>query len=92
MNQAMESPYIVDITIQGMMLVLVLSMPTIVIATAAGLIVSLLQALTQIQEQTLGFAIKLIVVTLTLVFTAEFMAAELFNYTLLIFNTFPAHK
>lgn len=84
----MEEPYILDLTVQGMMLVLILSMPAIILATIAGLGVSLLQALTQIQEQTLGFAVKLIVVTVTLLLSAQFTASELFNYSLHIFTTF----
>lgn len=85
----MEDPYIIDLTVQGMMLVLVLSMPAIILATFAGVGISLLQALTQIQEQTLGFAIKLIVVILTLLLTAHFMVGELFNYSMNIFKEFP---
>ncbi len=85
----MEDPYIIDLTVQGMMLVLILSMPAIILATIAGVGISLLQALTQIQEQTLGFAIKLIVVILTLLLTAHFMVGELFNYSMNIFKDFP---
>ncbi|PWU06119.1 MAG: EscS/YscS/HrcS family type III secretion system export apparatus protein [Verrucomicrobia bacterium] len=85
----MEDPHIIDLTVQGMVLVLILSMPAIVLATFSGLLVSLLQALTQIQEQTLGFAVKLIVVILTLLLTAHFMAGELFNYSLNLFKEFP---
>lgn len=85
----MEDPFIVDLTVQGMVLVLILSMPAIILATLSGLLVSLLQALTQIQEQTLGFAIKLIVVVLTLLLTAHFMVGELFNYSLNLFKQFP---
>lgn len=84
----MNEPVILDLTIQGMILVLLLSMPAIILATIAGLVVSLFQALTQIQEQTLGFAIKLIVVVATILLTANFMAAELYNYTNNIFDTF----
>ncbi len=84
----MEEPIFIELTVQGMILVLVLSMPAILLATIAGLGVSLFQALTQIQEQTLGFAIKLIVTTVTLIFTANYMAAELFNYTEYIMTTF----
>lgn len=85
----MEDPYIIDITVQAMMLVLILSMPAIILATIAGVGISLLQALTQIQEQTLGFAVKLIIVIATLLLTAHFMVSELFNYTINIFKDFP---
>lgn len=85
----MDDPYIIDLTIQGMTLVLILSLPAIILATFAGLSVSLLQALTQIQEQTLGFAIKLIVVVLTLLLSAHFMIGELYNFAINIFTEFP---
>lgn len=78
-----------QLTVQGMFLVLVLSMPAILLATIAGLFISILQALTQIQEQTLGFAIKLIVVIMTMLFSANYLAAELFNYAEYIFTQIP---
>lgn len=84
----MHEAVTVDLTIQAMILVLVLSMPAILLSTLAGLGVSLLQALTQIQEQTLAFAVKLIVATAALILTAHFMAIELFNFTQFIFSSF----
>jgi type III secretory pathway component EscS len=52
----------------------------------------LIQALTQVQEQTLGFAVKLIVVTLVLLLTAGWTGAEMYKFTLHIFDTFPTLK
>jgi hypothetical protein len=51
----MSQAFILDITAKALILVLILSMPPIIAATLMGLLVSLLQALTQIQEQTLSF-------------------------------------
>lgn len=85
MNQA----YIINITNQTLILVLILSLPPIVVATVVGVIVSLFQALTQVQEQTLSFAVKLIVVTLVLIATAAWTGAEVINFTTHIFDTFP---
>ena len=76
-------------TNQALVLVLILSMPPIIVATVVGVLVSLIQALTQVQEQTLGFAVKLIVVTLVLLLTAGWTGAELYKFTLQIFDTFP---
>ena len=59
---------------------LVLSLPTVLIAAAVGTLVSLLQALTQIQEQTLGFVAKLVAVVVTLFATAGWMGNELFTF------------
>lgn len=72
-----------------MMLVMILSMPPIVVASVVGIIVSLLQALTQIQEQTLSFAIKLIAVAITIAAMAGILGSELLNFTLHLFNDFP---
>lgn len=85
----MSEDIVVNLTVQGMLLVLLLSMPAILLATIAGLGVSLLQAVTQIQEQTLGFAVKLIVVIVTLLFTAYFLASEMYKFTDYIFTIFP---
>ena len=46
---------ILHFTSQTLWLVLILSMPPVLVAALVGTLVSLLQALTQIQEQTLGF-------------------------------------
>ena len=77
---------ILEYTVKAASLMLLISLLPIVIATLIGLIVSLLQALTQIQEQTLSFAVKLIAVALTLLLSMNWMGAELYNYTLAIFE------
>lgn len=86
----MDQATVLDFTVKAMTLVLWLSMPPIIVATVIGVIVSLLQALTQIQEQTLSFAIKLVVVTFTLLFTAQWMGSEMLNFAQYIFERFPA--
>ncbi len=74
---------------QCLIIIVQLSMLPIVVATVIGVIVSLLQALTQIQEQTLGFAVKLIAITLTILFAASWMGAQLLLYTQEIFAHLP---
>ena len=74
---------------QCLILILKLSMIPIVVATVIGLLVSLLQALTQIQEQTLGFAVKLIAISGTIMAASSWMGGELFLYTQDIFAHFP---
>ncbi|MFN3146715.1 MAG: type III secretion system export apparatus subunit SctS [Paracoccaceae bacterium] len=74
---------------QAMILVMVLSMPPIVVASLVGIVVSLLQALTQVQEQTLSFAIKLIAVAVTLAAMAGILGSEMLNFTIELFETFP---
>lgn len=84
----MNEAVIIDYTVKAMLLVLLLSMPPILVATLFGVGVSLLQALTQVQEQTLGFAVKLVAVTVTLLLSVHFIGGELFNFTQQLFSNF----
>ncbi|WP_445222847.1 type III secretion system export apparatus subunit SctS (plasmid) [Bradyrhizobium sp. Pa8] len=81
----MNSATLTYAAIAALKLTLVLSMPAVLVATAAGLIVSVVQALTQVQEQTLPFAVKLTCVSLVLVATAGWFE-ELSRYTMNIFD------
>jgi type III secretion HrpO family protein len=81
--------YILDYANKAMLLMLMLSLPPIVVATAVGLLVSLFQALTQIQEQTLAFAVKLVAVILTLAAVTTWIGAELYRLAVEIFERFP---
>jgi type III secretion protein S len=77
---------VLELTTHAMVLVLVLSMPPIIVATVTGILVSLVQALTQVQEQTLSFAVKLISVTITLALTATWLGGEILLFTRNIFD------
>lgn len=81
---------ILDYTVQAMMLVLVLSLPPIIVASVVGILVGLFQAVTQIQEQTFSFALKLVAVIVTILVTARWIGGELFNFTERLFVLFPA--
>ena len=84
----MQHAEILQYAQQCLMLILKLSMIPIVVATVLGLLVSLLQALTQIQEQTLGFAVKLIAISITIMMCAPWLGGQLMLYTQDIFNHF----
>lgn len=85
----MEVVDIVSHVVKALLLVLWLSLPPILVASVVGTLFSLFQALTQIQEQTLSFAIKLIAVGITLFLTARWVGGEIFNYTVSLFDAFP---
>jgi len=84
----MSQAQIVEYARTCLIIVLQLSLIPICVATVLGILVSLLQALTQIQEQTLGFAIKLIAISLTIMICASWMGGRLLLYTQDIFNNF----
>jgi type III secretion protein S len=83
----MSEADIVAYTAKALLLVLILSLPPIVVAAVVGTVVSLLQALTQIQEQTLSFAIKLIAVSITIFLTSRWLGGELLLYTTALFDS-----
>ena len=82
----MHDPHILTLTAQALMLTLLLSMPPIIAASAVGLLISLIQALTQIQEQTLPFAFKLVAVVISIFLTSRWMGIEIYNFSIAIMN------
>jgi type III secretion protein S len=84
----MTSNEIVGYLVQALYLSLALSMPSILVASLVGTLFSLFQALTQIQEQTLSFAVKLVAICITLFLTAGWTGGELMNYGLSVFDAF----
>ncbi|GLU33117.1 EscS/YscS/HrcS family type III secretion system export apparatus protein [Trinickia caryophylli] len=61
-------------------LVLLLSLPVVVVASVVGVVISLVQALTQVQDQTIQFLIKLLAVAATLAGTYHWMGDIILNY------------
>ncbi len=70
-------------------LCLLLSLPVIVVAAVVGTVFAVLQALTQIQEQTLSYAVKLVATVAMLALTFRWMGAEMYQYTTLLFALIP---
>lgn len=66
---------------QAMLMVVMLSAPPLVVAVVVGIIVSLLQAVMQLQDQTLPFAIKLVAVGATLALSGRWIGVQLLDLT-----------
>lgn len=79
---------VVQLAYQGMLLILILSAPPILISLFFGILVAIFQAATQIQEQTLSFTIKLVAVTLTLMFLGGWLGAQIMQFSMNIFTHF----
>ena len=69
-----------------MMVLLKLSGPPLGVALAVGMVMSLLQAVTQINEQTLAFVPKVLAIGITLVVLGPFMTATLTDFSHLLFD------
>ena len=81
--------HVVQLAYQGLLLILILSAPPILISMFFGILVAIFQAATQIQEQTLSFTIKLVAVTLTLMFLGQWLGAQIMSFSVNIFTHFP---
>lgn len=65
---------------KGMILALVLSMPSVLTAAGIGLVVGILQAVTQVQEQTIAAAPKIVMVFVTLILGGGLMLQLMETY------------
>jgi type III secretion protein S len=74
---------------QGMMMAIMLSAPPLIIAAACGMVVSLIQAVTQIQDQTLPYVVKLVAVAVTLAAMGRWIGVELIQLANLAFTLVP---
>jgi flagellar biosynthetic protein FliQ len=79
--------YVMYACTQSMTLILLLSAPMLLSALVVGLIISILQATTQIQEQTLSFVPKMVVTFLSVVICGTWIGTELSKFAKLIFVT-----
>ena len=70
----------IEIGREAIMVVLTMSVPIMAVALFVGLMIDLFQALTQLQEMTLVFVPKIVVVFGALIFFLPFMLSTLSNY------------
>jgi flagellar biosynthesis protein FliQ len=72
---------------EALYLILLLSLPPLLASLVVGLVISMLQALTQVQEQTLTFVPKIIATIIALIIFSGWMLAVLREYTGRVFDT-----
>lgn len=77
----MGSEIVLEITNQAMKITLMLAAPMLLGALVVGVLVSLFQAVTQINEQTLSFIPKILIISAALVFFAPWMLETLTEFT-----------
>jgi len=74
---------------QGVVQVLMLASPMLLSALVIGLVVAILQATMSVQEQTLTFVPKMLVILLVLAFLGGWMFTSLGEYTVELFRRIP---
>lgn len=73
------------------MTVLYLSAPPLIASLVIGILISMFQAVTQLQDQTLTFVPKIIIVIIVLLIFGPWMLSILGNFAMAIFTNFPQY-
>ena len=82
----MDSGTAISLLRTSILQILTLSAPLLIVGLVVGLIISIFQATTSIQEQTLTFVPKIAAIFITVMFLGPWMMASLINFTRSIFN------
>ena len=82
----MNSEFVLALAEKGIYTILLVAGPLLILALAVGLFVSIFQATTQIQEQTLAFIPKIVAVLLGLIFFGPWMLTTIVEFTANLFQ------
>ena len=86
----MNQDTVTHLSMDAMMLTLKVSAPFLLAGLVVGLVVSIFQAATQIQEQTLTFIPKILVTGLVVAVGGPWMLNEMIGYTRALFESIPS--
>jgi type III secretion protein S len=78
---------LLDFTRDGLVVVLWVALPVVAVSTLSSVIVAVLQAVTQIQDQSIGQSIRLIAVMFTIVITAGWLGRDVLRFAERAFHT-----
>ncbi|GAB1770978.1 MULTISPECIES: flagellar biosynthesis protein FliQ [Priestia] len=77
----MNGEFVISLAEKGVYTILIVSGPLLLLALVVGLIISIFQATTQIQEQTLAFVPKIVAVLVGIVFFGPWMLSKMISFT-----------
>jgi flagellar biosynthetic protein FliQ len=85
----MTPEFVVNFAQEAIKVTLFVSMPMLALGLIVGVAISIFQAVTQIQEMTLTFVPKILVVLLALLFFYNWMLGQLMNFTITTISQIP---
>jgi flagellar biosynthesis protein FliQ len=86
----MDQTTVIHLAVRAMTVTMTVSAPFLIAGLAVGLIVSIIQAATSIQEPTLAFIPKVVVTGLVIGIAGPWMMDELVGYTRALYESIPA--
>ncbi len=84
----MSPAFVQSIAMETLKVMMLVSLPALLVALVVGLAISILQATTQIQEQTLAFIPKMVSIYLVLILFGGFIVDRLMTFSSGIFSDF----
>lgn len=85
----MSEAFIVELVRDALLIVCIVSLPPLAVSLIVGLVISILQATTQVQEQSLTFVPKIIAVFLTLAVMAPWIMRIMISFTNRVYSRIP---
>ena len=82
----MTENLIIDMFVQVIVLIIKVSAPMLLVSLVVGLVISILQTVTSIQEQTLTFVPKLLAILLTIIIAGNWILTTLKEFTIELFQ------
>ncbi|KER67581.1 EscS/YscS/HrcS family type III secretion system export apparatus protein [Burkholderia sp. Tr-862] len=83
----MNTDDLIGLTTQGMLLCLYVSLPTIAVSALAGLLISFVQAITSLQDQSISHCFKLVAVLAVLALTGAWGGAAILRFATQLMTT-----
>ena len=87
----MTPEFVVTFAKESIILTLLLSAPMLLIGLVVGLLISIFQAVTSIQEQTLSFVPKIVAVLLAFLFFMPWMLEKITTFTIRVIENIPMY-
>jgi len=88
----MNEAFVVNLVREAFYTMMLISSPVLVVSLVIGLLISIVQAATSIQEVTITFVPKIVAIALVLVLTLPWMMEVLMTFTISLFQQIPTLK
>lgn len=85
----MNEQYIIDVATGAVWLTIKIAAPALIAALVVGIIISIIQAATQVQEQTVSFVPKIIAISAAMIVTAPWILQQFIFYTKNLIQSIP---
>ncbi len=86
----MSPDHAVELMRSALVLSLLIGAPALLTAIAVGLVISMFQAVTQLQDQTLSFVPKIVAMMLAVLYTLPWVISEIVEYSQDLFQQVPS--